>query len=158
MNGPDTGSPWAAREATQPVLEDAVNPAALVALDEVRSTFEQHAVRAWPDGAGGVHVVIEAVALGPAFVQDTSWLGFTVNYLYPDADTYPHYVRPDLTHADQSPLVVPFHAGQAFENQPAVMVSRRSTNRVAGLSTAARKALSVFSFLQTQPTIPAQAP
>lgn len=145
-------SPWTAREVSEAVLQAGVNPSVLIALGEVRTTFEQHTVRAWPDGSGGVHVVIEAVALGPAFAQDTSWVGFTINYLYPDADTYPHYLRADLAHTDQSPLAVPLHSGQTFENQPAVMLSRRSTNRVTGLSTAARKALSVLSFLRTQPT------
>lgn len=147
-----TVSPWTDREVSEAVLQASVNPPVLAALGEVRTTFEEHPVRAWPDGSGGVHVVIEDVALGPTFTQDTSWVGFTINYLYPDADTYPHYLRHELAHADQSPLAVPLHVGQTFQDQPAVMLSRRSNNRVTGLSTAARKTLSVLSFLRDQPT------
>lgn len=144
-------SPWAERDASARGMLDAVNAAPLAALQEVRSTFEEHTVRAWPDGTGGVHVVIEDIDLGPAWTQETSWLSFTINYLYPDADTYPHYVRPDLAHVDGNPLVAPFHPGNMFQDLPAVMVSRSSPNRVSGLSTAARKALSVITFIQSQP-------
>lgn len=144
-------SPWAERDASAQGLLDAVNVAPLAALQEVRSTFAEHTVRAWPDGSGGLHVVIEDLDLGPAWTQGTSWLGFTINYLYPDADTYPHYVRADLMHVDGNPLVVPFHPGNTFQDLSAVMVSRSSPSRVSGLSTAARKALSVFTFIQSQP-------
>lgn len=142
-------SHWAVHSVTEETLADTVNPSALAGLHEVQATFEDHAVHAWPDGTGGVHVVIENVQLGPAWAQESSWLAFTINYLYPDADTYPHYVRADLTRADGTALVVPFHVGHAFQEQPAIMVSRSSPQRVSGLSTAARKALSVLSFIQT---------
>jgi hypothetical protein len=151
-------SPWAAHDVAELSLLDTVNAAPLAALREVRSMFEEHTIRAWPDGAGGVHVVIEDIQLGPAWCQKTSWLGFTINYLYPDADTYPHYVRADLRHVDGNPLVAPFHIGHALQDQPAVMVSRSSPNRVSGLSTAARKALSVITFIQSQPTSREQTP
>jgi hypothetical protein len=141
-------SPWAAHAIAGQALADAVNPAALAGLREVEKTFEECSVHAWPDGSGGVHVVIEDVHLGSTWVQDTTWLAFTINYLYPDADTYPHYVRADLARADGAAVAVPLHVGNSFLGQPAIMVSRSSPQRIAGLSTAARKALSVISFIQ----------
>ena len=149
--------PWAARDAPSEALLNAANPGPLTGLREVQAVFEGHDIRSWPDGMGGVHVVIDEVQLGPAWVQETSWLGFTINYLYPDADTYPHYVRADLAHVDGNALVVPFHAGNSFQDQGAVMVSRSSPQRVSGLSTAARKALSVLTFIQSQPVNRGQA-
>lgn len=148
-----TTSPWAARAATPQALADSVNPAALAGLHEVEATFEHHPVYAWPDGAGGVHVVIEDVPLGPAWAQERSWLAFTINYLYPNADTYPHYVRVDLARADGTALVVPFHPGHVFQDMAAIMVSRSSPQRITGLATAARKALSVISFIQNPPAV-----
>ena len=146
-----TESPWQTRDVPEESLQADVKVGPLAALREVRDAFADHDVWAWPDGSGGVHVVIEGVPLGAAWGQETSWLGFTINYLYPDADTYPHYIRSDLTRADGAALIAPFHVGNAFHEQPAVMVSRSSPNRVSGLSTAARKALSVVSFIQSQP-------
>ena len=108
---------------------------------------------AWPDGSGGAHVVIEDVHVGPVWAQERSWLAFTINYLYPDADTYPHYVRGDLARTDGAAVVVPFHTGHVFQDLPAIMVSRSSPQRVAGLATAARKALSVISFIQNPPAV-----
>lgn len=145
-----TKSPWQTRDVPEESLRADVKVAPLAALREVRDAFADHDVWAWPDGSGGVLVVIEGVCLGPAWGQETSWLGFTINYLYPDADTYPHYVRADLSRADGTSLIAPFHVGNTFQEQPAVMVSRSSPNRVSGLSTAARKALSVVSFIQSQ--------
>lgn len=145
-----TTVPWETPTTDVVNLQAKVNAAPLAALQDVQTTFEEHAVWARPDGLGGVHVVIDGVHLGPAFMQDASWLGFTINYLYPDADTYPHYVRSDLTHVDGNPLLVPFHIGNQFLEQPAVMVSRSSPNRVSGLSTPSRKALSVVAFIQAQ--------
>ncbi|WP_181125545.1 MULTISPECIES: hypothetical protein [unclassified Rathayibacter] len=66
---------------------------------------------AWPDGQGGAHVVIDSIELGPGWAQESTWLAFSVSYLYPDADCYPHYVRADLAHADGRSLKVPFHFG-----------------------------------------------
>tara|TARA_R110002020_G_scaffold18619_2_gene64752 strand:- start:496 stop:969 length:474 start_codon:yes stop_codon:yes gene_type:complete len=151
-------SPWQTRDASEEALLANVKPAPLAALREVQDAFADHNVWAWPDGSGGVHVVIEEVALGAAWAKETSWLGFTINYLYPDADTYPHYVRADLTRTDGTPLIAPFNAGNTFQEQPAVMVSRSSPNRVSGLSTASRKALSVVAFIQSQPATHAVAP
>lgn len=145
-----TVSLWHARDATPEALAAAVNEAPITALQEVRAAFVDHDVWAWPDGAGGVHVVIDGVFLGPAFEQEHSWLAFTINHLYPEADTYPHYVRADLARVDGVALVAPFHVGNTFQDQPAVMVSRSSPKRVSGLSTAARKALTVTSFIQSQ--------
>ncbi|OZE40002.1 MULTISPECIES: hypothetical protein [unclassified Rhodococcus (in: high G+C Gram-positive bacteria)] len=150
-------SPWAVRDASHDVLLGAVNSGPLAGLREVQVAFDGHAIRSWPDGAGGVYVVIESVQLGPAWAQETSWLGFTINYLYPDADTYPHYVRADLSHVDGNALVVPFHLGNTFQDRAAVMVSRSSPQRVTGLNTAARKALSVLTFIQSQPVDRGQA-
>lgn len=144
-------SHWAARHAPHEALMNAVNPGALQGLREVQAMFDGYDVRSWPDGTGGVHVVIENLQLGAAWIQESSWLGFTINYLYPDADTYPHYVRADLAHIDGNALVVPFHIGNTFQDQAAVMVSRNSPQRVTGLSTAARKALSVLTYIQSQP-------
>jgi hypothetical protein len=143
-------SPWQTLEAPSEVLRAGVNEAPLAALLEVKDVFADHDVWAWPDGVGGVHVAIEDVVLGAAWAQQKSWLAFTINHLYPEADTYPHYVRADLARLDGVNLVAPFHVGHTFQEQPAVMVSRSSPNRVSGLSTAARKAVSVITFIQSQ--------
>jgi len=141
---------WASRNVSEDELAAAVKEAALAGLMEVRAAFAEHELWAWPDGAGGVQVAIDGIKLGEFWVHEASWFAFTINHLYPDADTYPHYVRGDLARADGEALVAPFHTGQTFQEQPAVMVSRSSPKRVSGLSTAARKAFTVISFIQSQ--------
>ena len=142
--------PWADRGITGANFIAAVNTPVAQSVADVRGAFPENQVHAWPDGQGGARVVIESIELGPAWVQQTSWLGFDISYVYPDADCYPHYVRPDLQRVDGQALLPPVHVGNLFAEQPAVMVSRRSNRRDLVLGTAARKALSVVSFLQEQ--------
>lgn len=149
MSGPDT-SIWAGQGADDQALAAAVNSPVAEAVIEIRRIFSDHEVLAWADGQGGAHVVISNVPLGAGWVEETSWVGFMISYAYPDADCYPHYVRPDLNRAAGLPLEVPFHPGNVFAGQPATMVSRASTRRVPGLDTAARKASSVIKFIQEQ--------
>lgn len=120
------------------------------AVSEVRQTFSDYAVLAWSDGQGGAQVVIQGIPLGSGWVESTTWLAFGISYAYPDADCYPHYIRPDLQRVAGLPLEVPFHPGNMFTEQPATMVSRASSRRIPGLNTAARKAQSVISFIQDQ--------
>jgi hypothetical protein len=144
---------WASRNVSPDELAAAVKEAPLAALMEVRAAFVEHELWAWPDGTGGAHVAIDGINLGEFWAHETSWFAFTINHLYPDADTYPHYVRGDLARASGEALVAPFHIGHTFHEQPAVMVSRSSPKRVSGLSTAARKALTVISFIQSQKAV-----
>ena len=125
-----------------------VTPAVSDAVAKVRSAFTDHPVYAWPDGQLGAVVVIENLDLGSRWATTTSWLGFVVSYLHPEADCYPHHMRGDLQRADGQPLNPPFHPGRAFAGRPAVMVSRSSRRRDPRLDTPARKALSVLEFVQ----------
>lgn len=149
MNAPLT-SPWSDSGVTDAALTAAVNAPVGRAVDEIRTAFPDIGVVAWPDGQGGARVVLETMELGPAWVQSTSWLAFDISYVYPDADCYPHYIRPDLQRVDNRPIAEPFHLGNQFAEQPATMVSRRSNGRVPSLDTAARKAQSVINFIQEQ--------
>ena len=149
MSEPGT-SFWAGQGVNDETLTAAVNSPVAEAVIEIRRIFSDHEVLAWPDGQGGAHVVISCVLLGPGWLEETSWVGFMISYAYPDADCYPHYVRPDLNRAAGLPLEVPFHPGNVFVGQPATMVSRASTRRIPGLDTAGRKASSVISFIQEQ--------
>jgi hypothetical protein len=142
--------PWADRGVADEALASSVTAPVARAITEIRSSFPDTQVYAWPDGQGGAHVVIDSIDLGPGWAQESTWLAFSISYLYPDADCYPHYVRADLAHADGRGLEVPFHFGNAFLDHPSVMVSRRTNLREPALSTAARKALSVTAHIQEQ--------
>ena len=132
-------------------LADAVTPPAADAVVGVRRAFLGHPVYAWPDGQRGAFVVIDDLDLGPQWAMATTWLGFVVSYLHPEADCYPHHVRGDLQRADGQRLTPPFHPGRQFAGRPAVMVSRSSRRREPRLDTPARKALSVLEFVRRLP-------
>ena len=86
-------------------------------------------------------MILEDLDLGPAFTPSTSSVGFAISPLYPRADVYPHFVRPDLARSDGSALTAPLNPGHAMPgfNRPAVMVSRRSNRWNPACDTAALK-------------------
>lgn len=101
----------------------------LEAIDQLKEQFDGRVqVVELPDG--GARVVVDGLELGLPYRQSETWIGFTLTPLYPYADVYPHFVRPDLARADGKPLAVPLHVNNNFYGRPAVMVSRRT--RVIG--------------------------
>lgn len=106
------------------------------AVGELRKAFAGHPMQVAESHCGGAHVLIEDVPLGGPFVQSTTWVGFFLTNACPEADTYPFYVRSDLSRTDGAPLKAPpLHAShrwptdmQAMPARAAVMVSRRQKN------------------------------
>lgn len=124
-----------------------MKPALSQAIDELRLQFDGR-VRADDLPDGGVRVVVEGVELGPPYVQPDTWVGFTLTALYPYADVYPHFVRPDLTRLDGRALEMPLYLNNSFYGETAVMVSRRTpTCGPASPNHAARKLLKVQAWL-----------
>lgn len=106
------------------------------AIAQIRRYFHDHAILVAPSPCGGAYVVVEDVALGAPYRQATTWIGFFLTNACPEADTYPFFVRSDLSRIDGAALQTPLHRDHKFaENmagitmRPAVMVSRRQKNQ-----------------------------
>lgn len=128
-----------------------IKPAVAEAICELKAQFGTARVAVTELGDGGARVVIDAVELGPPYAQADTWVGFTLTPLYPYADVYPHFVRPDLSRLDGKPLERPIHIGNNFYGRPAVMVSRRTrATGPANPNTALLKLLKVLSWLRSQ--------
>jgi len=142
---PSTGptTPPGSQPATAPHV--ATNVAQAVV--ELITTFGDDRVRAWADGTGGAQVVIDDVPLSPTWTTASTWVGFAVSHLVPEADTYPHYVRADLAYADGQPLTVPLSPA-SFAGVPAVQVSRRQRPGTA-VQTPAGKTRGVLAWLRS---------
>jgi|HubBroStandDraft_6_1064221.scaffolds.fasta_scaffold235159_2 hypothetical protein len=128
--------------------QSVLTPAGQQALDEVHRIFDGHEISTQGDGSGGVFVVISGLNLTDLFVQQSTWLGFQISYLYPASDVYPHYVRPDLQRRDGSPLgpgYSPILWG--YRDTQAIQVSRRSNRWDPKLDSAAMKAIKVMSWI-----------
>ena len=116
------------------------------AVADLVTTFGAERVRAWADGTGGAQVIIDDVLLSPTWVTPSTWVGFAVSHLVPEADTYPHFVRGDLAYADGRPLTTPLTPA-SFAGVPAVQVSRRQRPGTAA-QTPAVKTRSVLAWLR----------
>lgn len=124
------------------------------AISELRTAFAAHQVDVEADDQGGAFVRIHEIDLGPTYRPSKSWVGFQITFQYPFADIYPHYIRPDIVHADGRAFVQPFHINHTFAlpsgGVSAVMVSRRSNHRDPITDTAVVKLAKVLDWLRSQ--------
>ncbi|WP_199484970.1 hypothetical protein [Actinomadura craniellae] len=122
-----------------------INPKVIEAIDAVRAHFTGKPVEVVPDGAGGAHVIIKEIEVGPVYTPNSTWLGFQINSAHPHSDVYPHYVG-RLTRTDGAPL------GEAiseceYQAHPALQLSRRSNRRDPAIDTPANKAERILRWL-----------
>jgi hypothetical protein len=121
------------------------------AVEEVRETFADATVTFDSDGNGGAWVVIDSVPLGPVYVQNSSWIAFQITFPYPEADVYPHFLRPDLRRTDGAALGAGFSLARwGLSGDPGMQLSRRSNRLNPAVDTAATKALKVLKWLNEQ--------
>jgi hypothetical protein len=129
-----------------------MNPSVGAAIDQVARAFPESRTTYREDGQGGAFVLVGEVDLGAAFTPRTSWVGFAISPLYPRADVYPHFVRPDLARADGAVLTAPLNPGQMMPgvDHPATMVSRRSNRWDPSRDTAVLKLHRVLLWFREQ--------
>ncbi|MER9567026.1 hypothetical protein [Mesorhizobium sp. M0571] len=106
------------------------------AIEGLRNHFPDKSIEVCATVDGAAFVIVEDVPLGPPYQQDSTWVGFFLSTACPDDDTYPFYVRGDLTRLDKAMLKNPLHPGKAFPDaestmpkRTSVMVSRRQRNQ-----------------------------
>jgi hypothetical protein len=128
----------------------ATTPAVSAAIEELKASFPNSLVSVEEDGSGGAFVRLDVVELGSQYLQSETWIGFHVVFQYPQADIYPHYVRPDLARADGSPLAPPFYVGHPCRWGASVMISRRANRRDPATFSAAIKLIGVLDWVSTQ--------
>lgn len=123
------------------------------ALDELRATFLDSSITVAETGDGGAWVRVEPVPTGDAFVQEQTWVAFQIPYTYPDADIYPHFVRPDLARNDGAHLGEGMQQPVGFWTHGAEMgtqLSRRTPEINGHTNTAAGKLLKVLRWLSAR--------
>jgi hypothetical protein len=128
-----------------------IQPQIEKAIEEIRSSFPDCRIEVEPDGAGGAHVVVHDVPLGPPYAQAAIWVGFQITFQYPYADVYPHFTLHDLARTDGRGLGEGIGNGANFRGKPAVQLSRRSNKLNPATDTAALKLLKVMQWLRTHP-------
>jgi hypothetical protein len=126
----------------------ALSPEVAQALAELEAAYPDGVTRA-EDGVGGALVIVDPVVLGAPYAQDSTWVGFHVTHLYPNADIYPHHVRGDLSRADGQPLG-PGTSASSFQGRPSQQLSRRSNRRDAATDTALLKLERVIRWLRAK--------
>ena len=129
------------------------------AVEELRKAFAGHTLQVVESPCGGAYVLIEAVKLGAPFAQADTWVGFFLTSACPEADTYPFFVRSDLSRLDGVALKTPLHTGRKWPEsdvkgltaREAVMVSRRQNNQACwGRETPLTKLQAVMKWMLEQ--------
>lgn len=121
------------------------------AIAEIKSAYPESQVTVREDGEGGAYVILEEVDLSPLYQPPRTWVGFRITFQYPYADTYPHYVRGDLSRVDGRPLGQGTSSNTTFEGRSAVQISRRSNRLDPRTETAVIKLHKVLTWLASHP-------
>jgi hypothetical protein len=117
------------------------------AIAEIREAYSETTTTVREDGEGGVYVILEEADPGFVYRERVTWIGFRITFQYPYSDTYPHYVRGDLSRSDGRPLGEGMSQNQSFEGRPAVQISRRSNHLDPSTQTALIKLQKVLAWL-----------
>lgn len=128
-----------------PPVEDAIR--------ELRACFDGCKFKVVPDAEGGALVFIEEIILVEPhpYVQNSTWVGFRLNFQLPYADVYPVFVTGDLARKDGKALGEAMSVVPDFEGRKAVQISRRSNRRNAEFDTPAIKIQKVIRWMRTRP-------
>lgn len=121
------------------------------AVAEIRTAFPANEVRVTPLETGGAEVTVEGVDLTERYESRTTFVGFRIEHTYPYSDVYPHFIRPDLRKTDGTSLPNPGMTQYQWQNQPAIMVSRRSNRWDANTDTAVGKLHKVVEWIRHHP-------
>jgi hypothetical protein len=110
------------------------------AINKLKSLFGPENVHVVADGSGGAFVAVLNVPLEDQYLETNTWFGFQIVHSCPFADTYPHYVRPDLKMKDGSAPAPPVSGPVAWDGLAAglnkivgadngLQISRRSNHK-----------------------------
>jgi hypothetical protein len=125
-----------------------VLPSVASAIDDIKSEFLEAVITIAPDGQGGARVCLDGVQLRSPRFQGVTWIGFYITFVYPNADIYPHYVRPDLI--INGSAAAPLHPNHEFMGRSAIMVSRVNRSHDPSTDTALLKLHKVIEWLNDQ--------
>ena len=140
-----------------------MTPEVRLAVDQIIKQFPRQQIVVAEDQTGGACVIVDGEPLGPPYEQADTWIGFHITDQCPYADTYPHFVRSDLTRTDGKPLGEAMTDGHTFPaadvlrnkaempSQPAIQLSRRSNHRdPAGFETPLIKFFKVIEWIRSR--------
>jgi hypothetical protein len=132
------------------------------AVKQLRELFGEENVHFRADGAGGAFVVVLGVPLRDQYEQLSTWVGFHILQNCPFADTYPHYVRPDLRLRSGGVPIGPVSGPTAWDGLPgelgrivgsneALQISRRSNHKADDdVETPLEKLMKIIQWLHTR--------
>lgn len=124
-----------------------MTPEVSAAIDELRRHYVGVAVNVDAKGDGGAYVTLCSFDPGPAYEQRETWIGFEISYLYPAADVYPLFIRPDLKRVDGKPHRERITSAK-FRGEPALQLSRNTPGLNPAVDTAALKVTKVLKWLR----------
>jgi hypothetical protein len=125
-----------------------VTPDVERAVKAIRETFDGANMLVEDDGAGGAHVIVEGLDLGPRFNPSKTWLGGHLTAQVPYSDVYPLFVGAEVRWADGRGFSAPLSVGHNFRGRVAIQVSRRSNRRDPKLETPVAKFNKVLHWLR----------
>ena len=126
-----------------------MSPQIETALDEIRSRWPKATVTSTEDEAGNVIVLVDPLDIGQQYKPIQSWIGFQLQYNYPDSDVYPHYISPEVLRVDEQPHGSGFGSTD-WRGSKVIQISRRTNDWNGAVDTAESKLIKVLDFIRSR--------
>ncbi len=127
-----------------------MTPAIQQAISEVQVRWPEAKVTHVEDGGGNVTVFIDPIEIGDQYVPSKTWIGFTLQAMYPDADVYPHFISGQIVRADGKEFGESFGKGHNFHDKEAIQVSRRTNDWNGAVDSAETKLIKVVAWIKSR--------
>lgn len=119
------------------------------AIQLIRDAFGEHTINVTEESQGGAYVEIIDISLSETYAQGKTWIGFLITFQYPEAEVYPHFVRPDLSRRDGKNLEGGF-SRTSWRNKEVTQLSRKTKNFSPDSDHALTKLMKVIEWLNSQ--------
>jgi len=121
----------------------------LQGIEEIKIAFPECAVNIAEDGSGGAYVKVDGVFIGTSYAPESTWIGFHMDFSYPDSVVYPHFMDSSVHRVDELMFQPPTPITMTtWRDISAWQISRAQRSWDRNVDTAAGKLRKVVEWLR----------
>jgi hypothetical protein len=119
-------------------------------IQRIRDSLPDHGIKVMPDGQGGADVIVSELMIGDQYAPSRSWVGFHIDFNYPRADIYPHYLDAAVVRLDQRGLGEGFSGPTDWQKRRVWQISRKSKRWDPNTDTVDLKLAQVLDWIRSR--------
>lgn len=117
------------------------------AISEIKQAFPGHAIDIMPEPQGGAYLTVHDLFIGDQYMPSRTWVGFQINFQYPQSDVYPHFIDAAIRRVDGKGFGDGISGPIDWQGRRVLQISRKSNRLDASRDNAALKLAKVVKWL-----------